>query len=96
MKKTFLGLALLLAAGAARADAAATFQARCAICHGKDGKGSPAGKKMGAKDLTALTATQEQIEKSIAQGKGKMQPYKGKLSDDEIAALAKYIKAGLK
>ncbi len=96
MKKTLLGLAMLLAAGAARADAAAAFQARCAICHGKDGKGTPVGKKMGAKDLTTVTGTQAEIEKSIAQGKGKMQPYKGKLTDGEISALAKYVKAGLK
>ncbi len=97
MKKTILGLAMLLAAaGVARADAAATYQAKCAMCHGKDGKGTPAGLKLGAKNLTAVGASEADIEKAIATGKGKMQPFKGKLADSEIAALAKYVKAGLK
>ena len=96
MRETILGLALLLAAGAARADAAAVFQEHCAICHGKDGKGSIAGKKMGAKDLTTVTGPEAGIARSIAEGKGKMRPFRGELSDEEIAALARYVKVGLK
>jgi mono/diheme cytochrome c family protein len=33
---------------------------------------------------------------TITNGKGKMASYKGKLSDEEIQALAKFVKAGLK
>ena len=38
----------------AAADAAATYKAKCAMCHGADGKGdTPAGKKMGAHDFAS-------------------------------------------
>ncbi len=71
-------------------DAAATFKAKCAMCHGPDGK------KKG--DLTALKADEATIAKEIANGvpEKKMPAYKGKLSDAEIQALAKYVKNGLK
>jgi cytochrome c6 len=94
MSATTLALVLLLAPGAASADAASTFQEHCALCHGQDGKGSAAGKRMGAKDLTTLDGRAE-IARSIAEGKGKMRPFKDRLSAEEIAALSKYVK-GLK
>jgi cytochrome c6 len=88
---------LFLAATAARGDdAAALFQAKCKICHGADGKGSPAGLKMGAKDLTAAKVSQADAAKVIAGGKGKMTGFKGKLSDADIDALAAYVANGLK
>jgi mono/diheme cytochrome c family protein len=96
MRETILGLALLLAAGTARADAAAVFQEQCAICHGKDGKGSIAGKKMGATDLTAVAGSEAEIARSVAQGKGRMRPFEGRLTKEQIAALARYVKRGLK
>jgi cytochrome c6 len=97
MRETVLGLALLLlSAGSARADPAALFQEHCAICHGKDGKGSIAGKRMGATDLTSLAGAEVDIARSIAEGKGRMRPLEGRLSEDEIAALARYVKVGLK
>jgi cytochrome c6 len=97
MKRILLALVVLSLAGAARADdAAALYAKRCASCHGKDGKGTPVGQKMGAKDLTASKESEEAIANTIANGKGKMTPYKGKLTDDEIKSLAKYVKGGLK
>ena len=77
-------------------DGAAVFKAKCAMCHGADGSASTGmGKSMGLKplgspevqkmldaDLTAL----------VTNGKGKMPAYKGKLSDDEISAVVKYVK----
>ncbi len=90
--------ALVLAAPAlVRAeDAAALFSQKCASCHGKDGKGSPVGKKMGAQDLTAVKAGEAEIEKAITDGKGKMPAYKGKLTPEQIKSLATYVKSGLK
>ncbi len=97
MKRILLALVVVAAASAARAeDAAALFQKKCAMCHGKDGKGTPSGQKMGAKDLTAVKASEADLEKVIANGKGKMTAFKGKLSDDEIKSVAKYVKGGLK
>ncbi len=101
MKRVVFGAfaaALLLVAGAARADgAAAIFEKKCATCHGKDGKGqTKMGEKMGVKDLTALAASAADFEKTIESGKGKMPSFKGKLSDEEIKGVAAFVKGGLK
>ena len=79
------------------AGPADAFQAKCAACHGKDGKGqSDMAKKLGVKDLTATKLPVAEIEKVITNGKGKMTPWKGKLSDAEISGLAKFVAGGLK
>lgn len=97
MKRILLALVALSVVASARADdAAALFTKRCAVCHGKDGKGSPAGLKMGAKDLTATKISEADAAAVISAGRGKMTPFKGKLSEDEIKSLAKFVKAGLK
>ncbi len=97
MKRTLLALLVVAFAAAARADdAAALFQKKCVACHGKDGKGSPAGLKLGVKDLTVTKLSQPQLVDVITNGRNKMTPNKGKLTDAEIASLAKYVKGGLK
>jgi cytochrome c6 len=53
-------------------------------------------KKLGVKDLTVTKLSAAEAEKVIANGKGKMTPWKGKLSDAEISSLAKYVAGGLK
>jgi cytochrome c6 len=99
MKRIALALATFaLVATTARAeDGAALFKQKCASCHGPDGKGqTKMGEKLGVKDLTALPAGTD-VKAAIENGKPpKMTPYKGKLSDAEIDALAKYVKGGLK
>jgi cytochrome c6 len=98
MKRIVVAAALLLFAGSALAeDAKALFQQKCAVCHGKGGKGdTPMGQKLGIADLTQTKMKHEQIEKVISDGKGKMTGYKGKLSDAQISELAKFIEGGLK
>jgi cytochrome c6 len=99
MKRLALVVAVLASASIARADAAAgeLFAKKCAVCHGKDGKGSAGGLKMGVKDLSAESkATEAAIATEISNGKGKMPAFKGKLTDAEIQSLAKFVKAGLK
>lgn len=97
MKRTLVALALLAAAATARADdAAALFAKKCSACHGKDGKGSPAGLKLGAKDLTGTKLSEAELKAVIENGRGKMTPNKGKLTDAEIQSLAKFVKGGLK
>jgi cytochrome c6 len=89
--------ALVAVAAAARADeAAALFSKKCAVCHGKDGKGSAAGLKMGAKDLTSLKLGEPELVKDITNGQGKMPAFKDKLSEAEIKSLAAFVKGGLK
>jgi cytochrome c6 len=97
MKRILLAFAAVsFAATVLAADAASIFSARCAACHGKDGKGTPVGKKMGAPELATLKASQADLAASISNGKGKMSAYKDKLSAEEIQALAKFVKGGLK
>ena len=56
------------------------------------------GKKLGAKDLSCETNEPlEELVKDIENGKPpKMMAYKGKLTDDQIKALAAFVKGGLK
>lgn len=97
MKRFAIAAALILSAAAVRAeDAAALYQSKCKMCHGADGKGAPVGLKMGAPDLTAEKHPAAEIAKVVENGKGKMTPFKGKLSDAEIKAVAGYVANGLK
>src|SRR5918912_1787227 len=98
MKRIALALATFaFVATAHAADGKALFAQKCASCHGQDGKGkTKMGEKLGVKDLTALPAGTD-VKATIENGKPpKMTPYKGKLSDAEIAAVAAYVKGGLK
>lgn len=97
MKRLAVAAVLLLAAGAASADGKSTYGAKCAACHGQDGKGQGAmGKKLGVKDLTASKLSAAEMEAVIASGRGKMTPFAGKLTPAEIKDVAAHVKAGLK
>lgn len=91
MKRLAVVAALLFATAARAEDAAALFQAKCKLCHGPDGKGSPVGKTMGAADLTTSKLSAADAVKVIEAGRNKMAGFKGKLSDAEIKALADYV-----
>jgi cbb3-type cytochrome c oxidase subunit III len=95
MKRIALAIATLALVTSARAeDGHALFSAKCASCHGPDGKGqTKMGEKLGVKDLTKSTLSEADLEKTIETGKPpKMTAYKGKLSDAEIKAVAEYVK----
>jgi mono/diheme cytochrome c family protein len=79
-------------------DAKELFARRCASCHGLDGKGQTAmGKKLGAPDLTGIQSSEGAISAAIQNGKSpKMFPFKGKLTAEQIQALAAYVKGGLR
>ena len=93
-------LGILIAAPSAMAgggpDGAATYKSKCAMCHGPDGAGqTPMGKNMKLRDLRSAEVqkqTDAELVKWIADGKGKMPAYKGKLSADEINALVAFIR----
>jgi cytochrome c6 len=95
MKRILFALVALSLAGAAHADAA-LFQQKCASCHGKDGTPTKGGEKMGAHDLKATKLSEKEIAGVISGGKGKMAAYKERLSAEQIASLAKFVKGGLK
>jgi mono/diheme cytochrome c family protein len=96
--KLFLGLAIMFLFGASlRADDAATsYKAKCAMCHGADGSGNtPAGKAMKARDFASpevQNETDAQLTDIVTNGKNKMPAYKGKLTDDQIKGLIAYIR----
>ena len=87
---------LLLAAVPMMADGAATFKAKCAMCHGPDGAGQTAmGKNMKLRDLGSADVqktTDADLIKLITDGKGKMPAYKGKLADADIKAVVAFIR----
>ena len=78
----------------AQTEAEKTFKTKCAACHGADGSGSEAGKKMGTHDFHS-SQVQSQSEADLAQivakGKNKMPSYEKSLKPDEIKALAAYV-----
>ena len=105
MKRTLLIAVALLATGVVvrAADAKENWTKNCAKCHGEDGKGQTRmGKQAGAKDYTDAKV-QEGLKEDAAfkvikeglnqDGKKKMDPYKDKLSDDEIKALVAHIRS---
>lgn len=96
VNKLALAAAILtLAAGSAFAQSD-IYTAKCKACHGATGESDtpmakmmkvppasdPAVKKLSVAELTTI----------IANGKGKMPAYKGKLTDAQISDLAKYFK----
>jgi cytochrome c6 len=80
----------------AQGDGAATFKAKCAMCHAADGSGdSPTGKSMKVRDLRSPDVqkqTDAQLTEVITSGKGKMPSYKGKLTDAQIKDLVVTIR----
>ena len=87
-----LGGVVGLSSVAQAQDAAATYKAKCAMCHGADGKGG----KMGTRDFGSADVkaeTDAQLTDIITKGKGKMPAYDGKLKDTEIKDLVTYIRS---
>jgi cbb3-type cytochrome c oxidase subunit III len=87
------------AAPAARAgapDGAAIYKQKCSMCHGVDGKGFSA---IHTPDFTdpkvQASMTDKQMEEVIKNGKkGTAMPaFGGKLKDDEIQAVIKYLRS---
>jgi len=83
----------------ARADTAAaeaTYKAKCAMCHGPDGKGQTAtGKMTKVKDYSSEEVqkmSDADLSAAITSGKGKMPPFKT-LSADQVKDLIAFIRA---
>jgi len=83
-----------------------TWKAKCASCHGADGKGkTESGAKMGVEDYTdpawQKSKTDADIKKAIADGvnrekngkKQEMDGFKEKLSAEEIDKLVAHVRA---
>jgi mono/diheme cytochrome c family protein len=91
-----LGMLLAAAIPAAADDAAALYKSKCQVCHGADGKGTAAGQKMGVRDFHAPEVAKQSdadLIKITNEGKGKMPKFAGKLTDDQVKELVKYIRS---
>ncbi len=89
------GLIAICSISAVAQDAAATYKAKCAMCHGPDGKGSAMGTKMGARDFASAEVkaeTNAQLTDAINKGRGKMPAFTGKLNDADVKGLVAYIR----
>lgn len=80
----------------AQTDAAKTFKANCAVCHGASGDANtPTGKALKAKDLKlpeVQSQSDSQLADVITKGRGKMPAFGSKLSPDVINSLVAYIR----
>ena len=85
MKRIVAALFVLAFATTASADAAATYAAKCKMCHGAAGEGGAMAKA----PIKGMAA--DKVLKAINEGAGKMKPVK----IDDAADVAKYV-AGLK
>jgi len=85
-----------LTAYADDAAGAATFKAKCAMCHGADGAGkTPMGAKLNIPNLVSSDVQKKPdtaLVEIIAKGKNKMPEFGSKLSSDQIAQVKDYIR----
>jgi len=87
----------------AKADTAtgeATYKAKCAMCHGPDGKGETAtGKAMKVKDFSSEEVqkmSDADLSATISSGKGKMPAYGKSLKPEQVKDLVAYIRSFVK
>jgi mono/diheme cytochrome c family protein len=78
-------------------DAGATYNAKCASCHGRDGRSKTArGRRTHSRDLTDANwqndVSDERLFNSIHNGRGKMPAFKKSLSENEIDALVAFVR----
>ncbi len=88
----------------ADADAGSLFKSHCAVCHGKDGRGTDLGKQLAAMaegvefpDFTSAEwqakKTDERMIEQIKNGSpDRMFPFKDKLNEEEIKSLVVYVR----
>lgn len=101
MSKITLALivGLLLAGSALAQDAAAgksVFASKCVICHGADGAGKTSiGKNLNIKDLHSAEVqkmSDADLKAVISNGKNKMPPFKGKITDAQLNDVLAYVR----
>jgi cytochrome c6 len=102
MKNRIRAAAMILLAASIAAPAfaqsagAATYKAKCQMCHGPDGTAAtPVGKMMKVpsfKEPSVVKAPESELIAITKNGKGKMPAYNGKLTDAQIKEVVSYIR----
>lgn len=99
MKRVLLISVLLLSCAAiasAQSGGKNIFMSKCSICHGPDGSGKTSmGKTLNIADLHSAAVKQmsdAELKTVITNGKNKMPPFKGKLTDAQIDQVISYIR----
>ncbi len=85
----------LLISAPAKADVAAaeaTYKAKCAGCHGADGKGKEAMKTRDLASADVQKQSDADLSGIISNGKGKMPPYKS-MTPDQVKDMVAYIRS---
>ena len=73
---------------------AAAFRQNCAVCHGPNGAGNPGIGTPNFHDASLQRSlSDQQMTQTIANGKGRMPAWSGKLNDTQIADLVTYIRS---
>jgi mono/diheme cytochrome c family protein len=91
---TFFAVTLLAAGPAVAADGTALFVEHCAKCHGEDGNAQTAvGKAMKASPVHAGAIAPEKAVEAV-RSDPKHKAVSGKLSDEDLAAIAHALPAG--
>ncbi len=77
-------------------DSAALYKAKCANCHGTDGKGdTPLAKRLAVRDFSSPEVrkeTDEDLVKITTKGKANMPGYESDLKKSQIKDLVAYIR----
>jgi len=77
-------------------DGAAIYKSKCAICHGADGKGkTPTGKALQVRDLASPEVqkmSNEEMQKVIVDGKGKMPGFKSSIDQQGLDAVIAFVR----
>ncbi len=93
---TAVVVGLIASTPLAAQDGAALYKTKCAMCHGADGKGeTPMGKKLNIRDLGSPEVqkqTDAELTTIISKGKGKMPPFAGKLTAEQIGQVLAHIR----
>jgi len=91
-----LFLAFVVPAYANDQDGADLFKVKCTSCHGDDGKGTAAGKKLGVPVLSddAIQDLSDKILRgAVANGKHRMPAFGAELSQDQIVDVVIHVRS---
>ncbi len=88
-----LALALAGTVGYAQSSGQAIYKANCQSCHGTAGTPSPGiAKMLGVKAASEYKGAEKDQADAVKNGKGKMKPFSGKLTDAQVKDVVAYFR----